>query len=98
MKGMSTRTISSMMNAKISCYVFSLFFVLPLLPVTVEQLAFPIGNNPNFLAYVDLLCLCLVSKIQQRNMGNTYFMTTRSIPSNPFLSTSILGPYEKRTK
>jgi len=82
MKGMSTKTISSMMNAKISCYVFSLFFVLPLLPVTVEQLAFPIGNNPNFLAYVDLLC----------------FMTTRSIPSNPFLSTSILGPYEKRTK
>jgi len=27
-----------------------------------------------------------------------YFLITLSIPSNPFLSTSILGPYDKRMK
>lgn len=33
------------------------------------------------------------------NCGSkTYLLTTRSIPSRPILRTSILGPYDRRTK
>lgn len=47
--------------------------------------------------------LCLrkrkVSKRRHHATRNgTYLVTTLSMPSNPMRSTSILGPYEKRTK